>query len=88
MSNEEQLLEYWRKLSSEAQHQVLEFTRALQSESDSQDFGAPEDLTIRSRNHLDQMLQQGLESGNPIEATDEWWEQKRDRLFKNSPHNS
>lgn len=85
MSTEEQLLEYWRKLPSDAQHQVLEFTRSLQTKIDSADLGAPEHLTIQSREHLDQLLQEGLESGDPIEVTEEWWAQKRDRLFNNPP---
>jgi hypothetical protein len=83
MSTEEQLLEYWRKLPSEAQHQVLEFTRSLQIEDNGPDLGAPQHLTIQSREHLDQLLQAGLESGAPIEVTDDWWAQKRDRLFNN-----
>ncbi|BAS57990.1 hypothetical protein NIES2135_26270 [Leptolyngbya boryana NIES-2135] len=84
MSTEEQLLEYWRKLPSDAQHQVLEFTRSLQTEDNSPDLGAPEHLTIRSREHLDQLLQEGLESGDSIEVTDDWWAQKRDLLFRNT----
>ncbi|MBW4540329.1 MAG: hypothetical protein KME43_14455 [Myxacorys chilensis ATA2-1-KO14] len=85
MSTEEQLLEYWRKLPSDAQHQVLEFTRSLQTEDNSLDLGVPEHLTIQSREHLDQLLQAGLESGDSIEVTDEWWAQKRDQLFNNAP---
>jgi hypothetical protein len=86
MSNEEQLLEYWRKLPSDAQQQVLEFTRLLQAGS-SPDLllGAPEQLTIKSHHQLDRLLQEGLESGDPIELTDEWWVQKRNRLFNNPP---
>lgn len=84
MSREEQLLEYWRKLSSDAQAQVLEFTRSLQSDKNSADPGAPQHLTIESREQLDRLLQAGLESGEPIEVTDDWWEQKRDRLLNHS----
>ncbi|GAP94080.1 hypothetical protein [Leptolyngbya sp. NIES-2104] len=84
MSREEQLLEYWRKLSSDAQAQVLEFTRALQADKNSTDPGAPQHLTIESREQLDRLLQAGLDSGEPIEVTDDWWEQKRDRLLNNS----
>lgn len=87
MSNEEQLLKYWRKLPSDAQNQVLEFTKLLQTDSDSSDLdlGAPKPLTIKSREHLDQLLQEGLESGDSSEVTDEWWAEKRDRLFNNQP---
>lgn len=85
MSTEEQLLEYWRKLPSDAQHQVLEFTRSLQTEANSPDLGAPEHLSIQSREHLDRMLREGLESGDSIEVTDDWWAQKRDQLFKDAP---
>lgn len=84
MSNEEQLLEYWRKLPSEAQHQVLKFTRLLQTNNNPEGFGAPDHLTIRSREHLDQLLQEGLESldrGEGIELTDQWWEQERQNLI-------
>jgi hypothetical protein len=86
MSNEEQLLKYWRKLPSDAQQQVLEFTRVLQVDSSSDlSLGAPEHLTIKSRHQLDRLLQEGLESGDPIELTDEWWVQKRNQLFDNPP---
>lgn len=80
MSNEEQLLEYWRKQPSEAQHQVLEFTQSLQNDTNFEDHGAPEHLKIRSRVHLDQLLQEGLDSlnrGEGIELTNQWWEQER-----------
>jgi antitoxin ParD1/3/4 len=38
---------------------------------------------FRAQEQLDSLLLEGLESleqGNSIEATDEWWEQERDRL--------
>jgi hypothetical protein len=86
MSNEEQLLEYWRKLSVEAQQQVLELTRLLQPDSlPDPSVGAPDLLTIQSRQQLDRLLQEGLESGDSIELTDEWWVQKRSQLFNNLP---
>lgn len=83
MNTEEQLLEYWRKLPSDAQHQVLEFTKLLQTEDNSPNLGAPEHLSIQARNHLDRLLQEGLESGDLIEVTDDWWTQKRAQLLNN-----
>jgi antitoxin ParD1/3/4 len=34
---------------------------------------------LLQRKQVESMLLDGLESGEPIEATDDWWEQKRDR---------
>lgn len=34
---------------------------------------------------LEAMLLDGLESGEPIEVTDEWWEQKRAQLVQRFP---
>jgi antitoxin ParD1/3/4 len=31
---------------------------------------------------LDSLLIEGLESGKPIEVTDEWWQEKQERLNK------
>jgi antitoxin ParD1/3/4 len=31
---------------------------------------------------LDSLLIEGLESGKPIEVTDEWWQEKQERLIK------
>lgn len=31
---------------------------------------------------LDNLLLEGLESGEPIEVTDEWWQEKQERLIK------
>lgn len=31
---------------------------------------------------LDSLLIEGLESGEPIEITDEWWQAKQERLIK------
>ncbi len=31
---------------------------------------------------LDSLLIEGLESGEPIEVTDEWWQEKQERLIK------
>jgi hypothetical protein len=85
MGKEEQLLECWRELPVEAQDQVLALMHSLQFAPAAPDFGAPEHLTVHSPQQLDQLLLEGLESGDPITVTDEWWEQKRDRLFNHLP---
>jgi antitoxin ParD1/3/4 len=36
----------------------------------------------RSRRNLDQLLLDGLDSGEPIAVTDEWWERKRTELSR------
>jgi antitoxin ParD1/3/4 len=35
---------------------------------------------IAQQEGIESLLIEGLDSGEPIEATDAWWEQKRDRL--------
>ncbi|MUH00437.1 type II toxin-antitoxin system ParD family antitoxin [Scytonema sp. UIC 10036] len=34
---------------------------------------------------LEAMLLEGLDSGEPIEVTDEWWEQKRAQILQGFP---
>jgi antitoxin ParD1/3/4 len=34
---------------------------------------------------LEAMLLEGLDSGKPIEVTDEWWEQKRAQIIQRFP---
>jgi uncharacterized protein YoaH (UPF0181 family) len=46
------------------------------------DLRGPEHLQIHSRSQLDELLTEGLESGEAIEVTDEWWEAKRVRRRK------
>lgn len=80
MGKEEKLLQYWRELSSEEQDLVLEFTQSLQSNRGT----TSEPLTVRSQEQLEELLLQGLNSldqGSAIEATDDWWEQKRQNLI-------
>ena len=36
----------------------------------------------QTKQKLNDMLRKGLNSGTPIEATDEWWEQKRAKLLQ------
>ena len=36
----------------------------------------------RERERLENMLVEGIESGEPIEANDNWWDRKRDTLIK------
>jgi hypothetical protein len=82
MSKEELLLEYWRELPSETQDQVLETIRSLQPHHDDLDLIGPEHLIIRSKEHLNELITEGLNSGEPIEVTDEWWAEKRRRLLE------
>jgi antitoxin ParD1/3/4 len=44
-------------------------------------LSGPEHLQIQSRSQLDELLTEGLESGDAIEVTDEWWEAKRANLL-------
>jgi uncharacterized protein YoaH (UPF0181 family) len=84
MSKEELLLEYWRELPPEAQEQVLETARSLQTqyqEHTDEMVDGPEHLRVKSIEHLNQLLQEGLDSGAAIEVTDEWWETKRQNLL-------
>ena len=40
-----------------------------------------QDQQRKVQEHVQELIIEGLESGEPIEVTDEWWEQKRTRLF-------
>ena len=44
-----------------------------------------EDQKRESKEDLETMLLDGLESGEPIEVTEEWWEQKKAKLIKKMP---
>jgi antitoxin ParD1/3/4 len=46
-----------------------------------------QDIAQTLPENLEQQLLEGLESGNPIEATDEWWEQKRAQLLESHQPN-
>jgi antitoxin ParD1/3/4 len=37
---------------------------------------------IAQQKRIEPLLVEGLESGEPIEATDDWWEQKRTQLVE------
>jgi len=39
----------------------------------------------QAKQTLNAMLRSSLEKGNPITATDEWWEAKREQLLQHSP---
>jgi antitoxin ParD1/3/4 len=41
-----------------------------------------QDIAQTIPDKLEQQLLDGLESGKPIEVTDEWWEQKRAQLLE------
>ena len=40
-----------------------------------------------TREQIDAKLLEALESGRPIEVTDDYWEQKRQELAKRTKHN-
>ena len=82
MSKEELLLTYWRELPPEIQDQVLETFRSLQPDQDNPNELGPEHLTIRSSEHLNELILEGINSGEPIAITDEWWETKRRTLLE------
>ena len=80
MGKEEKLLEYWRELSSEEQDRVLKFTQSLQSNR----HAVAEPLIVRSQEQLEELLLEGtssLDQNGGAEATEEWWEQKRQNLI-------
>jgi hypothetical protein len=84
MSKEELLLIYWRELSTDAQDKLLETARLLTSSEEDEDLGAPEHLKVRSQEHLEELLNVGLDSlekGYGIEVTDEWFDQERQKLI-------
>jgi antitoxin ParD1/3/4 len=37
---------------------------------------------IAQKAQIESLLVEGLESGEPVEATDDWWEQKRTQLVE------
>lgn len=37
---------------------------------------------IAQQQRIESLLLEGLESGEPVEATDDWWEQKRIQLIE------
>lgn len=37
---------------------------------------------VTQQERIESLLLEGLESGEPVEATDDWWEQKRTQLVK------
>ena len=41
-----------------------------------------DDQKRKARERLEELLLEGLESGDPIEITPEWWEEKRARLYR------
>lgn len=41
-----------------------------------------EQKRITQQERVESLLIEGLESGKPVEATDDWWEQKRTQLVE------
>ncbi|NJP10762.1 MAG: type II toxin-antitoxin system ParD family antitoxin [Leptolyngbyaceae cyanobacterium RU_5_1] len=37
---------------------------------------------VAQQERIESLLLEGLESGEPVEATDDWWKQKRTRLVE------
>jgi antitoxin ParD1/3/4 len=46
-----------------------------------------QDIAQTIPENLEQQLLDGLESGKPIEVTDEWWKQKRAQLLESHQRN-
>jgi antitoxin ParD1/3/4 len=46
-----------------------------------------QDIAQTVPENLEQQLLEGLESGKPIEITDEWWEKKRTQLLESHQSN-
>ncbi len=44
-----------------------------------------EDQKRNTQQQLEELLIAGLDSGNPIEVTEDWWENKRTELAKKLP---
>jgi hypothetical protein len=87
MSQEELLLEQWRYLPTQEQIAVINFAEFLRHKNRAEvqedlDYGRPEHLKVRSIEHLNELLQEGLDSGDPIEVTDEWWNDRRQALLE------
>ena len=89
MSQEELLLEQWRYLPTQERAAVINFVEFLLYKKSAEvqediDYSVPEHLKMRSIDHLNELLQEGLDSldrGEGIEATDDWWEQERAQLL-------
>jgi antitoxin ParD1/3/4 len=45
-----------------------------------------QDLAQTMPEDLEHLLLEGLTSGEPVDATDEWWEQKRTQLLEKHHH--
>jgi antitoxin ParD1/3/4 len=56
---------------------------AQEGQIEEADRHTPKHLTVTSREHLDMLLREGMESGDTIEVTDEWWVAKRQHLLGN-----
>ncbi len=77
MNNIQQLVfEKMKTLSIPHQESVLYFIEELLAPN-----------SIKSDEQIEELLIEGIDSldrGEGIEATDEWWEQERDRLINNA----
>lgn len=45
-----------------------------------------EQTRLAQQERIESLLNEGLNSGETIEATDDWWEQKRSRLIDSNTH--
>ena len=89
MSQEELLLEQWRYLPTHEQTSVINFIEFLRYRKSGEvqedvDYDGPEHLKVRSIDHLNELLQEGLDSldrEEGIKATDDWREQERTQLL-------
>jgi antitoxin ParD1/3/4 len=60
---------------------LIALIEQAQAQEENAAQNGPEHLQIQSRSHLNTLLTEGLESGEAIEVTDQWWEEKRQLLL-------
>jgi antitoxin ParD1/3/4 len=73
---------------STADEVLNDLIEQAQEQEDNAAFNGPEHLQIQSLSQLDQLLTEGLESGDAVELTDQLWEAKRQRLLERTRHRS
>ena len=76
MSQEELLLEQWRDLPTQEKNSVINFVEFLRHKQTAEiqedvDYGAPEHLKVRSIEHLNELLQEALDTVGSLIFTGE-----------------
>jgi antitoxin ParD1/3/4 len=70
-----------------AEDLLSDLIEQAQQQADTE-FSGPEHLKVQSLSQLDDLLIEGLESGDAIEVTDQWWEEKRQQLLERARQQS